>query len=212
MAEELAKISKPKADSFQKGRRLLLVPLIYGAADAPAPYPELCEKYWGQVNEQVAELERKLGTISRCYHELIPAGGDDGCQAIAELNEKSHELVAALMKTGASLEEFEEAGTLSEFMDWTRCLASGLQNPDVIGTVYEHYLASHKKRAGELAARIEATLKEDELGLVLLRENHQVQFPPDVEVFYVAPPALDEIGRWLRTAPAAANEGEAPAE
>ena len=31
-----------------------------------------------------------------------------------------------------------------------------------------------------------------------MRENHQVQFPPDVQVFYVAPPALDEIRRWLR--------------
>jgi hypothetical protein len=31
-----------------------------------------------------------------------------------------------------------------------------------------------------------------------MRENHQVQFPPDVQVFYIAPPALDEIRRWLR--------------
>ena len=29
--------------------------------------------------------------------------------------------------------------------------------------------------------------------------DHQVQFPPDIEVFYVAPPALDEIKRWFRT-------------
>jgi hypothetical protein len=31
-----------------------------------------------------------------------------------------------------------------------------------------------------------------------MREGHQVQFPEDIQVFYIAPPALDEIRRWLR--------------
>jgi hypothetical protein len=31
-----------------------------------------------------------------------------------------------------------------------------------------------------------------------MRENHEVQFPPDIQVFYIAPPALDEMKRWLR--------------
>jgi hypothetical protein len=30
----------------------------------------------------------------------------------------------------------------------------------------------------------------------LISERHQVQFPTDIEVFYVAPPALDEFRRW----------------
>jgi hypothetical protein len=32
----------------------------------------------------------------------------------------------------------------------------------------------------------------------LISERHQVQFPADIEVFYVAPPALDEFRRWLQ--------------
>jgi hypothetical protein len=31
-----------------------------------------------------------------------------------------------------------------------------------------------------------------------MREEHAVQFPGDVEVFSIFPPALDEIHRWLR--------------
>jgi hypothetical protein len=31
-----------------------------------------------------------------------------------------------------------------------------------------------------------------------MREGHQVQFPSDIQVFYVAPPSLDEIKRWLK--------------
>ena len=30
-----------------------------------------------------------------------------------------------------------------------------------------------------------------------ITERHQVQFPTDVEVFFVAPPALDEFRRWV---------------
>jgi guanylate kinase len=31
-----------------------------------------------------------------------------------------------------------------------------------------------------------------------MRESHQLQFPTDIQIIYVAPPALDEINRWLR--------------
>jgi hypothetical protein len=55
-----------------------------------------------------------------------------------------------------------------------------------------------KKRNEHIARKIDETLKDNEIGILLMRENHQVQFPPDIQVFYVAPPALDEIKRWLR--------------
>ncbi|MFA5451739.1 MAG: hypothetical protein WC231_07095, partial [Dehalococcoidales bacterium] len=42
------------------------------------------------------------------------------------------------------------------------------------------------------------SLGVDEIGLLIVTENHRIQFPPDIEVFYVAPPALDEYKRWLR--------------
>ena len=32
----------------------------------------------------------------------------------------------------------------------------------------------------------------------MIGERHQVQFPQDIEVFYVSPPALDEFRRWLQ--------------
>jgi hypothetical protein len=32
---------------------------------------------------------------------------------------------------------------------------------------------------------------------LIINERHQVQFPADVDVFYVAPPALDQFRRWL---------------
>jgi hypothetical protein len=55
-----------------------------------------------------------------------------------------------------------------------------------------------KKRNEYIARQIDETLKPDEIGVLFMREGHQVQFPQDIQVIYVAPPALDEIERWLR--------------
>jgi hypothetical protein len=198
MAEELGKIEKPPVEEFQKGRKLYFIPLVYHGEEAPDEYLEKYIKYWEQVEKQIAELELKLGKVNRIYHELIPVGGEDGSKAIKELNDKSHKIIQNCLDRGAQLEAVEEGDLLTEFMDWSRCLIVGLQNQKVFTKVYESYTEVSKKRNEYIAGKIDETLKTDEIGILLMRENHQVQFPSDIQVFYVAPPALDEIKRWLR--------------
>ena len=53
------------------------------------------------------------------------------------------------------------------------------------------------KRYERIAARIDETLGEGESGVLFIREDHRVQFPGDVQVFYVAPRALDALKRWI---------------
>ncbi len=198
MAEELGKIEKPAVEEFKKGRKLYFIPIVYHGEEAPDEYLEKFTKYWEQVEKQIAELELKLGKVNRIYHELIPAGGEDGSEAIKELNDKSHKIIQTCLDKGAQLEAVEEGDLLTEFMDWSRCLIVGLQNQKVFTRVYESYTEVSKKRNEYIADKIDETLKTDEIGILLMRENHQVQFPSDIQVFYVAPPALDEIKRWLR--------------
>jgi hypothetical protein len=198
MAEELGKIEKPSVEELKEGRKLYFIPLIYQSEESLEEYLEKFNKYWEQVEKQIAELESKLGKVNRIYHELIPAAGEAGCQAIKELSDKSHKIIQACLNKGAQLEAIEEGDLLTEFMDWSRCLIVGLQNQKVLSKVYESYLEVGKKRNEYIAAKIEETLKKDEIGILLMRENHQVQFPSDIQIFYVAPPALDEIKRWLR--------------
>ena len=59
------------------------------------------------------------------------------------------------------------------------------------------------KAVMELDSYLAGTLEKQLLGegesaLLIVEEQHELQFPPEVEVFYVAPPALDELHRWLR--------------
>ena len=198
MSEELGKIEKPEAEGFKKGRKLYFVPLFYVGRDAPAEYLEKLDKYWHQVEQHINNLEAKLGQVSRIFHELIPASGEDGVNTVKDLNEKCYEIVKSRLDKGVPLEATEDSELLTEFMDWGRCLGIGLQNQKVFTRVYESYVEVSKKRNEFIAKHIDETLKADETGILFMREGHQVQFPSDIEVFYVSPPALDEINRWFR--------------
>jgi hypothetical protein len=198
MAEELGRIQKPDVEGFKKGRKLFFVPLVFNTPEPLEEYNEKFNRYWEQAAGQIADLVVKLGTVSRIYHEMIAEPGEAGGKTISELNEKSYKIVSDYLGKKAQLEALEDNEILTEFMDWNRCLLIGLQNPGVVTKVYEAYVEASKKRNKHIAKRVDETLKPDEIGILLMRENHQVQFPADIQVIYVAPPALDEIKRWLR--------------
>jgi hypothetical protein len=199
MSQELGKIEKPSVEEYRASRKLFFVPLIFMPRDIQGELFEKVFRYWDQVESQLTNLELKLGIVKKVYHELVPVGGDEGGKIIEELNSTSYGIVKTRLDKGAELEPLEDADLLTESMDWTKCLAVGLQNPKVFERIYEFYTEANRKRNEHIAKMIDETLKEGEAGILLMREGHQVQFSADIEVFYVAPPGLDEIKRWLRT-------------
>jgi hypothetical protein len=198
MAEELGKIEKPPVTSFKKGRKIFFVPVVYSGEELPEDYLQKYNRYWEQVEKQLVELSSKLGQVNVIFHELIAASGEEGATALKDLNGPGYKIVTACLDKQARLEALEDAALLTEYMDWSRCLVIGLQNPVVIEKVYTYYAETGNKRNEAISKKINDALKDDEIGLLLMRENHHVQIPPDIQVFYVSPPALDEIKRWLR--------------
>ena len=84
----------------------------------------------------------------------------------------------------------------------------GFVSQKVAETVSEFYVEALRKRYEHIARRIDETLKANEVGILFIQEGHLVQFPQDIEVFSVAPPALDEIHRWQRERLATEKEDE----
>jgi hypothetical protein len=198
MSQELGKIEKPEASSFKQKRKLLLIPLIYSYKDAPSEYNEIYELYWTQVAEHIVNLEAKTGTVSRVYHESISLGGDDGLKIMEKLNPKSCQISRQKCQDGAKLELIEDKELAEETIDWERCLFIGFLSDKVARKVSEFYVEASRKRYEHISKKINETLKSDEIAILFIREGHLMQFPQDIEVFSVAPPALDEIRRWLR--------------
>ncbi len=198
MAEELGRIERPEAKRFLGKRKLYLVPLIFRGEDAPPEYSEKFELYWEQVKTHINNLEAKIGQVNRVYHESVAPAGEEGLKFMEKLSPSSYQIAKDKCQNGAVVEATEDKELADEAMDWERCLLIGLVSEKALRKVSEFYQEASKKRYEYIAKRIDETLKEGEAGLLFIREGHMVQFPNDIEVFSVAPPALDEIHRWFR--------------
>jgi hypothetical protein len=196
--EQLGKIERLEVERFKQGKKLYLVPLVYPSEEAPDEYKGKCSLYWQQVTEQLTNLASKIGRVNRVYHESIFQSGKDGMKAMERLNPSSYQIAKTQCDNGAIFETIEERELFEEVMDWQRCLMFGFISDKVASKVSEFYVGAAKKRNEFMVKKISETLKDDEAGLLFIREEHSVQFPSDIEVFSIFPPALDEIHRWYR--------------
>jgi len=198
MAEQVGKIEKPFAARFKEAKKLYLVPLVFLNEAAPEEYKERCHRYWQQVVDQLSNLETKIGKVSHVYHESISLSGEEGLKFVEKLNPDSYQIAKSKCDDGAIFEAIEENDLLQEVMDWERCLLLGFVTENVASKISEFYTEASRKRDEFMAKRLDETLQANEAGLLFIREGCKLQFPGDIEVFSVFPPALDEIHRWFR--------------
>ena len=198
MAEKLGKIEKPDSNKFKGKKKLYLVPLLLSWEDAPEEYMAKFNLYWQQTSEQLVHLESRIGKINHIYHESITTAGEDGLKELEKLSPASYRVISQKCKEGAQLETAEDGDLADESLDWQRILLMGFVSQKVAKIVTDSFLEVTRKRYQHIAQRITETLKDDEAAILFIREGHMVQFPEDLEVFSVSPPALDDIHRWLR--------------
>jgi hypothetical protein len=197
MAQEFGRIERPYVESFQGRRKLFLVPRLYEPPTNEEEANSILQRYWEQIQSQVASLESRLGAIKHIYHEGLTEGGKQAVEYLETIDQRCNSLVHAKSQSGATLESTEDFETLGETLDLQRCLMLPLTNINVARKLQEWFAEGIRKRYEYISKRIDETLGKDEIGLLIINERHQVQFPADVEVIFVAPPALDEFHRWL---------------
>ena len=198
MTQELGRIERPSAEQYRGRRKLLLVPLVYSPARDEPDGAAALQNYWEQMQTQVAALENALGGLHRIYHESVTEGADEGLAQLRSGDLRSHHFVSFKCESGAALEATEDIEILLETLDLQRCLMIPMASATVAARLQEWHADANRRRHEHIAERIDSTLQEDGVGLLLISERHQVQFPSDIEVFYVSPPALDEFRRWLQ--------------
>ena len=198
MTQELGRIERPAAEQYRGRRKLLLVPLVFSPAPDDPEGAAVLQNYWEQMQTQVAALENALGGLQRIYHETITASEEEGMAQLQAGDRRSHAFVYGKRESGAVLEATEDMEILLETLDLQRCLMIPLTSATVAARLQEWHAEANRRRYEHIATRIDDTLTGDGVGLLLISERHQVQFPSDIEVFYVSPPALDEFRRWLQ--------------
>lgn len=198
MAQELGRVTRPSASQYQGRRKLLLVPLLYGPAADSQDGLTILQTYWDQMQTQVASLESALGSLNHIYHESLTQGGEDGLKQLEVRDQRSHGFVKSKCGEGAALEATESPDLLAETLDLQRCLMMPLVSEKVSLQLQEWFSNSNRERYEHITQQIDETLGPDQVGLLMISERHRVQFPQDIEVFYVSPPALDEFHRWFQ--------------
>ena len=198
MSQELGRVQRPPVDQYKDKRKLLLVPLIQSHPSIDDAGATIISTYWAQVTTQLEVMQTQLGAISVVYCENLAEGGDQGLEQLQAADQSTYELVSTVVSEGATLEVIEELESLSELIDLQRFLASPMVSQKVATRLQEWYTEASKSRWDRISETIGGTLGEGSVGLILASERHQIQFPSDIEVFYVAPPALDEFRRWMQ--------------
>lgn len=212
MSSELGRVERPPAEPFKGQRKIYLVPLVLSPRGQAPEYHDLHDRYWRGVREHLLRLEVSIGSIVRVYHEAVGDSGDLGIKVAEDLNETSGSIARSKAEAGASFESLEDQELVLESFDWQRCLLVGLESRKVSELAWQSYSDTMSRRYGLMASRIDQSLQPEEAGLLFASEDHRIQFPSDIKVFYVAPPALDEIHRWMRDQRSPRREQPVPEE
>lgn len=195
---ELGKIEKPEAEGFKDKRKLYCVPHIFSHGDAPDEYQELAKKFWTSADEHIMNLE-KVGNIRKIFCDGILGKGDKALEALEDLNKPAHRIVKKRIDEGATIVPIEEEEIYGPFSDWRNCLHV-VRTKEVFNKILEFYNELSAKRQEHIMEIIDGNLNSDEAGLLIMadEERARLQFPNDIEVFLVTPPAYDDILRWVR--------------
>src|SRR5579883_3415210 len=190
MSQELGKIERPTAESFEGTRKIFLVPLVFSPAEPPPDYVGMLERYWAGVRNQVRRLSERTSPIARVYHEGVYESGETGIKMIEQINRRSHALIQEYCERDARVESLEDSELFSESLDWQRCLMMGPMSRKVMDLALNGYREATRQRYDVMAKRINDTLLAGESVILLIQEDHSIQFPKDVQVFFVAPPEI----------------------
>ncbi len=197
--EEIGSVGKAPAGDMLIIRKVYLVTMVQPSHGSLDGFQERYDSYWNAVDTQVSQLEAKAGVVARIFAEGVVGRGDDAMLMLQQSNPGAHRLVRQRVTAGAVFEEFEEEDLFRQVIDWARCLQSGLISRTVVEAIQANYNEVSNKRNEHLQKRLEEGIRDTEAAL-LLAADPGVKLPDGVERFFVSPPELDELGRWIQQA------------
>lgn len=197
MAQNFGKINKPLAGSFKGKRKILLIPLLYGPPPEVEEGNSILDKYWDQVNAQITSLESSLGPINIVYVEYMTKHEQEAIEQVKFMHQGVQKIVELSKNNDSVIQATEDEAILSQFIDLQRLMMVPFTSEKIYSEIQIWYKKVVQQRYEYISDNIGNTLKDDQMGILIINENHQIQFPLDIEVIFISPPALDEFRKWL---------------
>jgi hypothetical protein len=200
MTQKLGQIDKPKVAVFLNVRKLFCLPLIPSLKmeKGSEHLRNSGDLFWREVATQIADLE-KAGKVSYVFYESVTMDGDVGLEKVKQISEQSYVIVKEKLAQGAEFVVIEDEEILDEFVDWSVCLSMVRKSQKVLNKILEFFGDVSKRRFERNAKIIDDSLKKGEAALLIMTDENRMQLqsylPPDIEVFLIHPPALNEFQR-----------------
>jgi hypothetical protein len=196
-------LSSPKGDFLPL---VYIIPILHSAADMGSLAPSVGQRrssrsraqiddFWFQLREAVLGLNFPLQRM-RIYQDSLPCCGfeADLVKDLASQGSANFQLIAELLAGGAQIEGTESIDLLVEELNWAKrrvAFASQRQSAQGVALNSQEEDDDAPTRLLEardrfIAQRILTTLREDEVGLVLIGMLHDVgaYLDPSLEVRY----------------------------
>lgn len=198
----LGKIDKPDAKIYLKSKRLLVVNIVGNIPTTDeakkSVFKKTVEKYWIQVRSQLEQLSSKLGQIKAIFHEYISVDEENGLSMLKKLDKHSYEITKELVNGGSHLFALEDSELLMEVEDWQKCMMVGLSSQKAYTKVFEQFKVAAGKRDQFMTEILNNSLKPNDTGLIFVSSSKQFRFPKDIELFFISPPALNDIDNMMQ--------------
>jgi len=176
-------------------RKLLCVPIIHTEADLGSlkesirtRYPSqqdwerqlvIANQFWDEINRRIISAGLNYKQL-RVYQDGLPVCGRelDIVRDLAAQGSKNHQLVVLIVEKGATLEGTEAPNLLLEEYNYIKAILQAKTEEKVAGAREEYRQKSQtllQKRDAFIAARIDSTLKDGEVGLLFIGAMHEVE-------------------------------------
>ncbi len=196
----LGPVGRASYAEFAGKRKLLLVPYVTPTREDQELH-DLIGQYWEEALGQVKKLEVSLGEVLHLFHEGSVGEGKEALEVIELGNPAGYPHLKLMIDGGAALEPTEDVESLKETLDLHRCMSVVQASRSVIERLAEWFEESRRNRYLAIAKNVDERMSENEVGMLVISPDHEVKFAADIEVVYVAPPALDRINRWMSDHP-----------
>ena len=195
-AEELGKIPKRKIENITTKRKAYLVAMLPNIPFSEE-YTEKLKNYWDAIDAHITQMESKAGPVKKIFVEGIIGKGDDAELMLEKSSPLTLPIIKSRLSSGAKFESYEEKELFEKFIDLGRCLQIGLISEYVTNLITTEYKNTSEQRYKQIINNLDQSVEDGE-GMLLIGSDIQNVIPDDMEKFFISPPELDDIHRWIR--------------
>ncbi len=195
---EIGKIGKPEVAFYKNKKKIYFVRNLYLPKNATEEYRKIINRYWNEVEEHLSKLEA-AGKVSKIFCESIYMTDEESMKVLNAMNVRLEQIVQNKIDAGAEFLPLESKEIFGAYIDWYNCLTF-VRTERVHETIHKFLYETIRERFKHIKSVLKDNIADGEAALLIMRDEDRefLDLPEDIELFFVTPPAYDDLLRFIR--------------